>query len=72
MEKKHGSYSNIDCNPKKGEVTVKQEIHEKHTTKTFSFDKVFGPNSCQIDVYRNVIEPIVDEVLMGYNCTVFA
>lgn len=71
-ERKTGSYSNVDCNTKRGEVIVKQEIHEKHTTKTFTFDRVFGPNSRQIDVYRNVVEPIVDEVLLGYNCTVFA
>ena len=53
-------------------MVVKQEIHEKQSTKTFSFDKVYGPSSCQIDLYRGVVEPIVDEVLMGYNCTVFA
>ena len=63
----------MDSNTKKGEVVVKQEIHEKkHTSKTFTFDKVFGPTSTQIEVYKNVVEPIVDEVLLGYNCTVFA
>lgn len=72
LEKKMGSHSNLECNTKKGEVIVSQEIHEKQTTKTFTFDKVFGCNSSQIDVYHNVVEPIVDEVLMGYNCTVFA
>uniref|UniRef100_A0A3Q3JLP5 Kinesin motor domain-containing protein n=1 Tax=Monopterus albus TaxID=43700 RepID=A0A3Q3JLP5_MONAL len=36
---------------------------------TFS---VFGPAAKQIDVYRSVVCPILDEVIMGYNCTVFA
>ncbi len=53
-------------------MLVKHEIGEKTTTKTFAFDKVFGPDSSQIEVYKDVVEPIVDEVLMGYNCTVFA
>ncbi|KAJ9600610.1 hypothetical protein L9F63_026254, partial [Diploptera punctata] len=41
-------------------------------TKTFSFDRVFGPNSKQIDVYMSVVHPMINEVLAGYNCTVFA
>ncbi|KAI4791049.1 hypothetical protein KUCAC02_034244, partial [Chaenocephalus aceratus] len=32
----------------------------------------FWPSSKQIDVYRSVVFPILDEVIMGYNCTVFA
>ena len=41
-------------------------------TKTFQFDKVFGPQSKQLDVYRAVVEPLITQVLQGYNCTVFA
>ncbi len=63
-------------------------------SKTYTFDKVFGPESTQIEVYRrktisyvlsllryhccvltfttDVVEPILEEVLQGYNCTVFA
>ena len=70
MEKRSGAVGVVDCNPKRGEIQVKQEIGDK--TKTFTFDKVYGPNSRQIDVYRGVMEPLIEEVLMGYNCTVFA
>ncbi|XP_034286328.1 kinesin-like protein KIF11 [Pantherophis guttatus] len=42
------------------------------TRKTYTFDMVFGAQAKQIDVYRSVVYPILDEVLMGYNCTVFA
>uniref|UniRef100_A0A3Q4AYB3 Kinesin motor domain-containing protein n=1 Tax=Mola mola TaxID=94237 RepID=A0A3Q4AYB3_MOLML len=38
----------------------------------FVFLQVFGPAAKQIDVYRSVVCPILDEVIMGYNCTVFA
>lgn len=40
--------------------------------KTFTYDHVFGPEASQADVYEGIVEPIVDEVLQGYNCTVFA
>lgn len=43
------------------------------TKRLFSFPlQVFGPAAKQIEVYRNVVCPILDEVIMGYNCTVFA
>ena len=71
-EKKSGSQSVVQCNSRKGELQVKQEVGDKTTTKTFTFDKVYGPDSRQIDVYRGVVEPLIEEVLMGYNCTVFA
>uniref|UniRef100_A0A914LC04 Kinesin-like protein n=1 Tax=Meloidogyne incognita TaxID=6306 RepID=A0A914LC04_MELIC len=37
-----------------------------------SYDKVFGPESTQIEVYEGVLAPLMKEVLNGYNCTVFA
>lgn len=40
--------------------------------KTFTYDHVFGPRASQADLYERVVEPIVDEVIQGYNCTVFA
>jgi len=67
-----GSIEVVECNLRKGEVLVKHDVGEKSSTKTFTFDKVFGPKSSQIDVYRGVVFPIIEEVLMGYNCTVFA
>ncbi|KAI9326722.1 kinesin motor domain-containing protein, partial [Obelidium mucronatum] len=39
---------------------------------TYSFDKVFGPDADQEMVYDEVVAPILEEVLMGYNCTIFA
>ena len=71
-EKKAGSANIIECIGRKGEVIVKQELHDKLTTKTFTFDRVYGPKSSQVELYKGVVEPIISEVLMGYNCTVFA
>nr|XP_054765646.1 kinesin-like protein KIF11 [Lytechinus pictus] len=71
-ERKQNSYSILDVKPSKREIIVGTEVAEKASSKTFSFDKVFGPKAPQIEVYKSVCEPILDEVLMGYNCTVFA
>lgn len=47
-------------------------VRDKSQTKTFTFDRVFGPDSKQVDVYKAVVSPLITEVLQGYNCTVFA
>lgn len=45
---------------------------DKSSRKTHTFDMIFGANTKQIDVYRSVVCPVLDEVIMGYNCTIFA
>jgi kinesin family protein 11 len=36
------------------------------------YHQVFGPQSLQKDLYDQAIVPIVNEVLEGFNCTIFA
>ncbi|XP_030011249.1 kinesin-like protein KIF11 [Sphaeramia orbicularis] len=67
------SYGVIDCDQNRKEVIVKTGgVNDKASRKTYTFDMVFGPAAKQIEVYRSVVCPILDEVIMGYNCTVFA
>ncbi|KAH8380345.1 hypothetical protein KR009_010143, partial [Drosophila setifemur] len=59
------------------DVVAPKEIVTRHTqdsklTKKFTFDRSFGPESKQCDVYSVVVSPLIEEVLSGYNCTVFA
>ncbi|CBY30809.1 unnamed protein product [Oikopleura dioica] len=54
----------VDISEKTGEVRINK--------KSYTFDKVFGPNSTQVGVYKEVVVPIVKEVLGGYSCTIFA
>ncbi|XP_033250331.1 kinesin-like protein Klp61F [Drosophila miranda] len=59
------------------DVLNPREILTRHTldsklTKKFTFDRSFGPESKQCDVYAVVVSPLIEEVLSGYNCTVFA
>ncbi|XP_058109799.1 kinesin-like protein KIN-5B [Magnolia sinica] len=62
----------ISCNEQRKEVTVLQSIANKQVDRAFTFDKVFGPKAQQRSIYDQAISPIVNEVLEGFNCTVFA
>ncbi|KAI0362221.1 kinesin-domain-containing protein [Trametes cingulata] len=42
------------------------------TTRTYPFDMVFGPEADQASIYQDVVHPMLEEVLLGYNCTLFA
>ncbi|ONM04046.1 kinesin-related protein4 [Zea mays] len=62
----------ITCNDYQREVAVTQSIAGKQFDRVFTFDKVFGPTAKQKDLYDQAIIPIVNEVLEGFNCTIFA
>ncbi|KAG5112882.1 hypothetical protein AAZX31_13G116600 [Glycine max] len=62
----------VTCNENKREVSVMQTLANKQVDRVFTFDKVFGPKSQQRSIYEQAIAPIVNEVLDGFNCTVFA
>lgn len=58
---------------KSKELHIRTAMTESfHTTKSYTFDNVFGPDSDQEMVFESVAAPIIDEVLEGYNCTIFA
>lgn len=72
-ERKANSYPVVECEHSRKEVLVRSGgVNDKASRKTYTFDMVFGAQAKQIDVYRSVVCPILDEVLLGYNCTVFA
>ncbi|XP_028324559.1 kinesin-like protein KIF11 isoform X2 [Gouania willdenowi] len=66
------SYGIVDCDQRRKEVAVRTTGGSDKARKTYTFDMVFGPAAKQIEVYRSVLCPILDEVILGYNCTVFA
>ncbi len=41
-------------------------------SKTYTFDHVFPPEATQESLFKTVAHPIVNEVLKGFNCTIFA
>uniref|UniRef100_A0A8D9EXZ5 Kinesin-like protein KIF11 n=1 Tax=Cacopsylla melanoneura TaxID=428564 RepID=A0A8D9EXZ5_9HEMI len=70
VERAAKSCSIVDCSSSR-EITIKERVNDK-ISKTFGFDRVFSQESKQVDVYKYVVNPLIDEVLSGYNCTVFA
>ncbi|KAI9708964.1 MAG: kinesin motor protein cin8 [Bogoriella megaspora] len=42
------------------------------SNKTYHFDKVFSPAADQNMIFEEVVMPILDEMLGGFNCTIFA
>uniref|UniRef100_A0A8C7KR33 Kinesin-like protein n=1 Tax=Oncorhynchus kisutch TaxID=8019 RepID=A0A8C7KR33_ONCKI len=72
-ERKSAAHGVIDTVENRKEINVRTGgIGDKAARKTYTFDMVFGPSAKQIDVYKSVVCPILDEVIGGYNCTVFA
>ncbi|KAL3989461.1 Kinesin motor domain family protein [Acanthocheilonema viteae] len=48
-------------------------VIDRGVNKEFGpFDKVYGTQAKQLDIYFDLVEPLVKNVLAGYNCTLFA
>lgn len=64
----------IEVFPERKEVRINESknSNERYNSKTFTFDHAFNVDTTQLDVYRAVVEPLIEQVVMGYNCTVFA
>nr|GEW03252.1 kinesin-like protein KIN-5C [Tanacetum cinerariifolium] len=71
-ELKNNAPQVVTCNEYQREVAVLQAIAGKQIDRVFTFDKVFGPTAKQKDLYEQAVIPIVNEVLEGFNCTIFA
>lgn len=71
-EKTQRAPSVVRCDPSRSEIHVNQQPSAKKRGKTYTFDNVFGQYAEQKDVYATLVRPIVNEVLDGFNCTVFA
>jgi len=42
------------------------------SNKTYHFDKVFSAAADQVAIYEDVVSPFLNEMLNGFNCTIFA
>ena len=48
------------------EVSVEEGVYN------FSFDRIFGDRSTQLEVFDDTAHPLIKDVLSGYNATIFA
>lgn len=76
LEKKDPSqFQVVAAKPEAKEVFVSQTIPGRKIesySKTFTFDGVCNQYTTQQELFNTYIIPIVDEVLQGFNCTIFA
>ena len=70
IETSHGGKVCIDVEG--DDKSVNLEMNGGDTRHAFTFDKVFGMAASQQEVYAYSVGHIVDDVLGGYNGTVFA
>jgi len=77
-EMRDGHQRIIEMDTESGSVQILHPGKENKTTdqlpvrKTFTFDAVYDWNSKQSDIYDETARPLVDSVLEGFNCTIFA
>lgn len=63
----------VEMDTKRGTVNLLSIAKNgSHPKKQFTFDAVYDWNSRQIDLYDETVQPLVNAVLEGFNCTVFA
>ena len=59
-EKDKKAFSIVEF-PSIKQIDVKEKLHS-NLTKSYQFDRVFGPKSQQLDVYKAVVEPLIAQV----------
>lgn len=62
--------ANVLTFPSAREITA--NIKVKREEKKYMYDRVYPPATPQEEIYLNTVSPIIEEVLKGFNCTIFA
>lgn len=70
-ETNRGCNDIVQINSSLKSLTVKSP-DTQHEEKTFTFDYVYGSDSTQIQVYKDLGDPIITQALDGFNGTIFA
>jgi kinesin family protein 11 len=71
-EKKHGTLPVVSASTNEKTVTVIKGTGSKQARSTFSFDNVFTAFSTQEEVFEATLKPVIKDVMMGFESTVFA
>lgn len=71
-EVKENSGVVVSTNGAKGKTVELSMGPNALSNKTYHFDKVFSPAADQAIIFDDVVAPILNEMLAGYNCTIFA
>ena len=69
-EKDKKAFSIVEF-PSTKQIDVKEKVHS-NLTKSYQFDRVFGPKSQQLDVYKAVVEPLIAQVtIIGHEICLY-
>lgn len=71
-EKKFGTLPVVSASTNDGTVTVIKDKSARKARLTYSFDNVYTAFSTQEEVFDQTMLPVFDDVLQGYESTVFA
>ena len=66
-ERDKKSFSIVDI-PSAREIVVREKPNS-NLTKSYQFDRVFGPKSAQLDVYKAVVQPLIEQVVSNFPVT---
>ncbi|KAF9580445.1 kinesin motor protein cin8 [Lunasporangiospora selenospora] len=67
----HGSSLLANASSGNKELNIQVVLRCRAPSKTYTFDRVFMYSDQEV-IYSDVVAPTLDEVLAGYNCTIFA
>ncbi|XP_068724278.1 kinesin-like protein KIF17 [Montipora capricornis] len=62
----------IETNSSLHQCSIKKRADDEKSFKTFTFDGVYGIASSTEKIYSEIVRPIVNGIMEGYNGTVFA
>lgn len=72
QEQHHGTLPVVKASTSEKTVTVLKGSGSRQQKTSYRFDNVFTAFSTQRDVFQATLEPVLKDVLMGYESTVFA
>lgn len=72
VEEEKGCRDIVSVDRTENSITVHNPVPEGGTPKSFRFDAVFATDSTQAELFNQVARPIIQNVIEGYNGTVFA
>ena len=67
-----GYQSCLHCDSANDSITIVNIEQEGSLPTPFTFDSVYDTDSLQQSVYDETAFPLVESMLEGYNCTIFA
>ncbi|XP_039762117.1 kinesin-like protein KIF3A [Pararge aegeria] len=72
-ERLDGAYNCVSVDPVNNTIAVtRSNVSPAEPPRIYAYDAVFDTNTTQMDIYVQTASPIVEQVLRGYNGTIFA